>query len=751
MSWDDRNVDGRAQPDELDQISLLDFSSPTGSGSDRRPDRFRTPSSRSRIRSWSAYDHQLGQLVSLGVSYQYRRGERGMGFENMLVPFDVYTPLTVNNPLGRGPLQSSTCRRRCAAMSRRILTNQETRRASTTAWSSGCSRRFSGRWQLQGSLTIGEANGMATDHFQELLAGSESADQPATAPIRSTRDISARIGGSYLLPYDILAAVNYRFNSGRTLHADRALHRPEPGRRHHQRRAAGYERGSTTSTCSICASRSGSGSPRKNEVGLVIDTFNLFNINSDPGADRAGGHDEREHRRIRAESDGAPDHVDHAAADDAAGSAIQLLSDACGRASRFILALAAAIQTWVAANSPGRGVGPQGPPPRVRRALRERSRSPPRRIRDINAALDAGALTSERLVRALSEPHRRLRPARAEDQLDHHRQSKALVTARSLDLERREGPPQPPARHPRHRQGPPEHRGHADDGRLHRPQGRGAAGRRARHRAAARGRRDHPGQGEHERLAGAIQARRRQLDGRPGHSIPTTPRIGRAIEQRHQRRDGRLVRRCGVGSETGTSIRTPTSDGAIVGLAPTEGLVGTKRRHGEHLYPRARRPDVPQYSRCGRDARPDGGARRERPDDGAGAGASASGVVHASLDDDGLRGARIGVLREMFRSGPAHAEGLAVTRQAILALHKAGAAVSDPVSLGMNLDRIRMLKVNYWEAETILEKYLSEFGPAAPFCTIRQLRRRNTRRRRTRSSPSIWAMRLGRIPITNRV
>jgi amidase len=75
----------------------------------------------------------------------------------------------------------------------------------------------------------------------------------------------------------------------------------------------------------------------------------------------------------------------------------------------------------------------------------------------------------------------------------------------------------------------------------------------------------------------------------------------------------------------------------------------------------------------------------------------------------------------MFRSGPPHAEGLALTEKALFAVQKAGATVIDPVLLGMNLHRVRMLKVNYWEQQTILDKYFADFGPRAPFRTVREM------------------------------
>ncbi len=177
----------------------------------------------------------------------------------------------------------------------------------------------------------------------------------------------------------------------------------------------------------------------------------------------------------------------------------------------------------------------------------------------------------------------------------------------------------------------------------------------------------------------------------------------------------------GLGSETGTSIRNPTTDGALAGLAPTEGLVG---RDGSmaNTFTHER---IGPMARNTRDlallldhlAGIDGGDL-----------VTMAMLPHAratsysdALDAEGLRGARIGVLREMFRSGPAHAEGLALAEKAVLDLHRAGAAVLDPVTLGLNLDRTRLLKVNYWEANVVLDHYFADFGPAAPFRSVRDM------------------------------
>ncbi|HEY5808674.1 MAG TPA: amidase family protein, partial [Povalibacter sp.] len=180
----------------------------------------------------------------------------------------------------------------------------------------------------------------------------------------------------------------------------------------------------------------------------------------------------------------------------------------------------------------------------------------------------------------------------------------------------------------------------------------------------------------------------------------------------------------GVGSETGTSIRNPTTDGSLVGLAPTEGLVGRGGAMAntfthERLGPMCRSTydlAVMLDQMIGIDAN-DLVTMQSLPHLPAAS-------YTTFLNPEGLRGARIGVLREMFRSGPAHAEGLALAEQAVFALNKAGASVYDPVLLNIDLERTRMLKVNYWEAETILDKYFVDFGPNAPFHSVREMVRK---------------------------
>src|SRR5690606_11035386 len=115
----------------------------------------------------------------------------------------------------------------------------------------------------------------------------------------------------------------------------------------------------------------------------------------------------------------------------------------------------------------------------------------------------------------------------------------------------------------------------------------------------------------------------------------------------------------GLGSETGVSIRNPTANNSLVGLAPTRGLIPrtgqvmtsfTQERAGpmgRSVYDVAAMTDVV--------------ARFDAEDllTIVAPGRMPKRSYTSFLDGDGLRGARIGVFRDLFRAGEAHEEGVA--------------------------------------------------------------------------------------------
>jgi len=173
----------------------------------------------------------------------------------------------------------------------------------------------------------------------------------------------------------------------------------------------------------------------------------------------------------------------------------------------------------------------------------------------------------------------------------------------------------------------------------------------------------------------------------------------------------------GLGSETGVSIRNPTSNNSIVGLAPTRGLIP---RAGQVMTSFTQ-------ERCGPMARSvyDVAAMTSIV-----AGFDAEDLLTIStpgnmpdvpytqfLKKDGLKGARIGVFRDLFRRGPLHAEGTALVEKAIAQMKAEGAIVVEGVTLGIDvfdlLDTHGGMRTNYHEAQFSYDLYFRRLGPNA--------------------------------------
>jgi len=178
----------------------------------------------------------------------------------------------------------------------------------------------------------------------------------------------------------------------------------------------------------------------------------------------------------------------------------------------------------------------------------------------------------------------------------------------------------------------------------------------------------------------------------------------------------------GLGSETGVSIRNPTSNNSLVGLAPTRGLIP---RTGQTMTSFAQ-------ERCGPMARSVhdvavvtdivAGFDAEDLLTVQSPGRTPAASYTTFLKPDALRGARIGVFRDLFRSGPAHAEGVALVEKAIAAMKSAGAVIVEPVSTGLNLfPLLAETRTNYYEAQFSYDLYFRRLGPQAPIRSVDEL------------------------------
>lgn len=168
----------------------------------------------------------------------------------------------------------------------------------------------------------------------------------------------------------------------------------------------------------------------------------------------------------------------------------------------------------------------------------------------------------------------------------------------------------------------------------------------------------------------------------------------------------------GTGSDTVNSIRSPASANAIVGFRPTRGLLS---RAG--IAPVSETQDaIGPLARTVEDA-----ARMlelmqgEDPADPATAASRGhAGSYRSNLSPDGLKGARIGILRVLFGSKPEHEEVNRVMEDAIGVLQRAGAATVELNAPELDAGKVGSDNdVQKYEFKALMGQYLSSI-PNAP-------------------------------------
>ncbi len=181
----------------------------------------------------------------------------------------------------------------------------------------------------------------------------------------------------------------------------------------------------------------------------------------------------------------------------------------------------------------------------------------------------------------------------------------------------------------------------------------------------------------------------------------------------------------GIGEDTGGSVRGPAALNSLVGLRPTVPLVS---RFGMM-------PATPSQDTLGPIARTVRDAALlldviagYDPNDPVTAYAAGQipPTYTAFLNKDGLKGARLGVIREPFdpradTSSDEYKKVRSVMDKSIAELKRAGAEVIDPVMIPDLKDRIkRTFDDNVYETEPAIDRYLSNH-PNAPVKTLREI------------------------------
>jgi amidase len=174
-----------------------------------------------------------------------------------------------------------------------------------------------------------------------------------------------------------------------------------------------------------------------------------------------------------------------------------------------------------------------------------------------------------------------------------------------------------------------------------------------------------------------------------------------------------------IGTETDGSIVSPSNNNALVGIKPTVGLLS---RAG--IVPIAHSQDTPgPMARSVRDAAilltALAGQDPDDPATASSAGKAAPDYT-SSLDENGLKGVRIGIPRKSLYGYSPAADRLA--EAAIEALKKLGAVVVDPADIATVDDFGKSeFEVLLFEFKADLNAYLASLGPGAPVHSLKDV------------------------------
>lgn len=176
----------------------------------------------------------------------------------------------------------------------------------------------------------------------------------------------------------------------------------------------------------------------------------------------------------------------------------------------------------------------------------------------------------------------------------------------------------------------------------------------------------------------------------------------------------------GLGSDTGSSIRGPASFQNLFGIRSTMGLTSrdgiapldsTRDVGGPMARTMADMVAVLEVIAGFDPADPVTAASRGKVPQN----------YRQFLDKDGLKGARIGVLRELFDPAETDPEVLRLMNQALADMKKAGAVVIDPVRV-TDIKEIRdSVKRGAGRLRHDFEQYLATRGPNVPYKTLKEI------------------------------
>lgn len=181
----------------------------------------------------------------------------------------------------------------------------------------------------------------------------------------------------------------------------------------------------------------------------------------------------------------------------------------------------------------------------------------------------------------------------------------------------------------------------------------------------------------------------------------------------------------GLGSDTGGSIVIPSALNNVVGISSSHGLVSRTGMMWSSPFQENGGPMGRSVYDCAAVLDVIAGFDPADLVTLQGLGKMPDQPYVSFVNPAGLSGARLGVLREMFRKGPKHEEGLALMDKAMADMKAAGAMLVDPVLTGMDLVEAQADAGSAaFERAIAIDKYLADLGPNAPIRSVEEMIRK---------------------------
>ena len=210
VPWADSNHDLIPQ---LNELNLTAFNGFTGGATTHLDPNLKRPS------SWeesAGIQQQLPSGLILSVTGWHRATVNQIGRANLAVPSSDYTPVSIRNPLGGAPLIVYNQLPSTKGLVNYDLANSKVLNTDYRGLDVDVRRQMTSRWMALGGLTwgrtrggfAGDINGTLDDLNNPNYSFNRLGALPYDAPV------ILKLGGTYRLPWGIMAAMNFQHVTG---------------------------------------------------------------------------------------------------------------------------------------------------------------------------------------------------------------------------------------------------------------------------------------------------------------------------------------------------------------------------------------------------------------------------------------------------------------------------------------------------------------------------------------------------------